>query len=99
VHIEQITSDRKLRWQNLWGAAASNLRLPALSRDLQIDYTALSFVAPEKVRFRVKLEGHDPDWITRLRARPTSTPRLNSPTRRLTAQRERKSVCPAHRRV
>jgi len=62
VHIEQITADRKSRWQNLWGAAPSNLRLPALSRDLQIDYTALSFVAPEKVRFRVKLEGHDPDW-------------------------------------
>jgi signal transduction histidine kinase/sugar lactone lactonase YvrE len=62
VHIEQITADRKLRWQNLSGVAASNLRLPALSRDLQIDYTALSFVAPEKVRFRVKLEGHDSDW-------------------------------------
>jgi len=62
VHNEQIVADRELRWQNLSGAAASNLRLPALSRDLQIDYTALSFVAPEKVRFRVKLEGHDPDW-------------------------------------
>jgi len=62
VHIEQIIADRKLHWQNLSGAAASNLRLPALSRDLQIDYTALSFVAPEKVRFRVKLEGRDPDW-------------------------------------
>jgi len=62
VHIEQITADRKIRWQNFSRAAASNLRLPALSRDLQIDYTALSFVAPEKVRFRVKLEGHDPDW-------------------------------------
>jgi signal transduction histidine kinase/ligand-binding sensor domain-containing protein len=62
VHIEQITADRKLRWQNLWGTAASNLRLPALSRDLEIDYTALSFVAPEKIRFRVKLEGRDPDW-------------------------------------
>ena len=62
VHIEQITADRKVRWQNLWGSAASNLRLPALSRDLELDYTALSFVAPEKVRFRVKLEGRDPDW-------------------------------------
>jgi len=62
VHIEQITADRKTRWQNLSGAAASNLRLPALSRDLQIDYTALSLVAPEKIRFRIKLEGHDPDW-------------------------------------
>ena len=31
-------------------------------RDLTIDYTALSFVAPEKVLFRYKLEGQDPDW-------------------------------------
>jgi signal transduction histidine kinase len=31
-------------------------------RYLAIDYTALSFVAPEKVRFRYKLEGHDRDW-------------------------------------
>ena len=51
VHIEQITADRKLSWQNLSGAAASNLRLPALSRDLEIDYTALSLVAPEKNPF------------------------------------------------
>jgi hypothetical protein len=29
---------------------------------LQIDYTALSLVAPEKVQFRYKLEGHDRDW-------------------------------------
>ncbi len=62
VHIEQITADRKPRWRNLSGAAASNLRLPALSRDLQIDYTALSLVAPEKIRFKYKLEGHDRDW-------------------------------------
>ena len=63
VHIVQITADRELRWQNLSGTAASNLRLLALSRDLEIEYTALSFVVPEKVRFRVKLEGHDRDWL------------------------------------
>jgi PAS domain S-box-containing protein len=62
VHIEQVMADRQVRWQNLWGAV-SNLGLPALSRDLQIDYTALSLVAPEKVRFKYKLEGHDHDWI------------------------------------
>jgi hypothetical protein len=28
----------------------------------RIDYTALSFVAPEKVRFRYRLEGQDRDW-------------------------------------
>ena len=31
-------------------------------RDMTIDYTALSLVAPEKVRFRFKLEGQDKDW-------------------------------------
>jgi signal transduction histidine kinase/sugar lactone lactonase YvrE len=56
VHIEQVTADRKTY------DAASGLRLPPLARDLEIDYTALSLVAPEKNRFRVKLEGRDPDW-------------------------------------
>lgn len=35
------------------------LRLPPLTRDLEIDYTALSFTAPEKVRFRYRLEGRE----------------------------------------
>lgn len=62
VHIEQIIAGGRTYWQNLLGAASSNPRLPALVRDLQIDYTALSFAAPEKVQFRYKLEGWDRDW-------------------------------------
>ena len=62
VHIEQIVADNKLQWQNLPGVAASNLRLPARTHDVEIDYTALSLVAPEKMQFRVKLEGQDNDW-------------------------------------
>ncbi|MFL6333109.1 MAG: two-component regulator propeller domain-containing protein [Pyrinomonadaceae bacterium] len=31
--------------------------------DLEIHYTGLSLVAPEKVRFRYKLEGYDRDWV------------------------------------
>jgi signal transduction histidine kinase len=63
VHIEQITADRKTYWQNWSGDVSSSPRkLPQLIRDLEIDYTALSLVAPEKMRFRVKLEGRDPDW-------------------------------------
>jgi signal transduction histidine kinase len=62
VHIEQITVDRNVSWQNSWGRASSNLRLPALTRDLEIDYTALSLVVPEKVHFRYKLEGWESDW-------------------------------------
>jgi signal transduction histidine kinase/ligand-binding sensor domain-containing protein len=38
------------------------LKLPALLRNLEIDYTALSFVVPQKVRFRYKLEGRDTSW-------------------------------------
>ena len=54
VHIEQITADGKT-----YDAASerANLRLPPRIRDLAIDYTALSLVAPEKMRFRYKLEG------------------------------------------
>jgi signal transduction histidine kinase len=60
VHIEQIIADHKT-----YGADAiadGHTRLPALTRDLQIDYTALSLVAPEKMRFRYKLEGWERDW-------------------------------------
>src|SRR4029453_4169935 len=42
--------------------AAGKLHLPPRIRDLQIDYTALSLVVPEKVRFRYMLEGYDRDW-------------------------------------
>src|SRR6266481_6303230 len=56
VHVEEIIADHK-RY-----APQDSLRLPALTRDLEVDYTALSFVAPQKVRFRYKLEGHDSEW-------------------------------------
>jgi signal transduction histidine kinase/ligand-binding sensor domain-containing protein len=56
VHIEQIVADRKNY------APANGLVVPPLSRDLQIDYTGLSFVAPQKVYFRYKLEGRDKGW-------------------------------------
>jgi signal transduction histidine kinase/ligand-binding sensor domain-containing protein len=56
LRIEQILADGN-RF-----APTSNIRLPPLVRDVRIDYTALSFAAPEKVRFRYKLEGQDGDW-------------------------------------
>ena len=42
--------------------AQDRTNLPALIKNLEIDYTAPSFVAPQKVLFRYKLEGHDRDW-------------------------------------
>jgi DNA-binding NarL/FixJ family response regulator/signal transduction histidine kinase/ligand-binding sensor domain-containing protein len=56
VHIEQVTADGKVY------DATNGLRLPARMRNLAIDYTALSFVAPEKVRFRYTLEGQNRNW-------------------------------------
>jgi signal transduction histidine kinase len=56
VHVEQVVADRKNY------SPRKDLRLPPLTRDLEIDYTALSFVVPQKVRFRYKLEGRDAAW-------------------------------------
>jgi ligand-binding sensor domain-containing protein len=56
VHIEQVTAD------GVTYEAKSLLRLPPLIRDLEVDFTALSLVAPEKVQFRYLLEGRDRDW-------------------------------------
>lgn len=33
------------------------------ARHVELHYTALSFTAPEKVRFRYRLEGFDPSWV------------------------------------
>jgi signal transduction histidine kinase/ligand-binding sensor domain-containing protein len=56
VRVERIIADR------VPSEGRSLLQLPPLSRDLEIDYTALSLVAPEKIQFRYKLEGRDRDW-------------------------------------
>ena len=56
VHIEEVVADHK-KYQ-----PQDKLRLPALTRELEIDYTGLSFMVPQKVRFRYKLEGHDAGW-------------------------------------
>jgi|GEM_PF-516533 len=57
VHLEEILVD---------GEAvdpSSLVELPRGARNLEVRYTALSFVAPERVRFRYRLEGFDDDWI------------------------------------
>src|SRR5262249_24084748 len=59
VHIEQIIADRMTYELT---SANGQFRLPPLIRDLEIHYTALSLVAPEKIRFRYKLDGYDRDW-------------------------------------
>ena len=56
VHIEDVIAAQRNY------SPRNGLRLPPLTRDLEIDYTALSFMLPQKVRFRYKLEGYDRDW-------------------------------------
>ncbi|MGJ5816448.1 ligand-binding sensor domain-containing protein [Paludibaculum fermentans] len=56
VHIEQTFADRRPY------APRQGLELPALTRELQIDYTAVCLALPQKVRFRYMLEGQDTAW-------------------------------------
>jgi signal transduction histidine kinase/ligand-binding sensor domain-containing protein len=56
VHIQAIRADF------VEHALAENMKLPRLTRDIEIDHAALSFVAPEKIRSRYRLSGFDQQW-------------------------------------
>ncbi len=57
VHIEEISvDDRSFDLHQLAEAAPGR-------GDLVFRYTGLSFFAPEKVRFKYRLEGYDRDWV------------------------------------
>ena len=56
VHIERLIADRETY------SSTHEARMPPLTHQVEIDYSALSFVVPQKVLFRYKLEGHDVDW-------------------------------------
>ncbi len=56
VYVESVVADRKQY------KPQEGLQLPPLTRDLQIGYTSPSFLIPQKVKFRYRLDGHDRDW-------------------------------------
>lgn len=56
LHIQRIVVDSKIY------SARTALNFPPLTRDLEIDYAALSLVISQRVHYRYKLEGHDQDW-------------------------------------
>jgi signal transduction histidine kinase/ligand-binding sensor domain-containing protein len=60
VRVERIITDRNAI--DVLNSAGNNLHLPPRTRDVVIEYTALSLGVPEKIRFRYKLENRDPDW-------------------------------------
>ena len=75
VRIEEILVDGT-RVPGGTGAPAEVLVRPG-QEQLEIQFTALSFTAPEKVRFRYQLEGFDPNWVKaggERRARYTKLP-------------------------
>jgi signal transduction histidine kinase len=77
VFIEEVRADGKLVAQpHLTPGAFSTkppqappLVLPHSTRRLEFAYTALSLTAPERVRFRHRLEGFDSDWTDAANAR------------------------------
>jgi signal transduction histidine kinase/ligand-binding sensor domain-containing protein len=56
VYVNAVIADRKSY------STQDRIRLPPRTRDVEIDYTALSFAVPQKVLFRHMLEGRDTDW-------------------------------------
>src|SRR5262245_51725445 len=56
VYVEEVHADRKDY------VLSGLVRLPARTHEIEIDYTALSYAIPQKVRFRYKLEGRDREW-------------------------------------
>ena len=56
VHIDAVLLDHKVL------TPSGTVNLPANSKDLEIEYSGLSYVQPRKVMFRYKLEGHDDNW-------------------------------------
>lgn len=58
VVVEQLVARGRVRH-----GGSAPVELSAEDRNFEIDYTALSFMAPENVRFRYRLEGRDREWV------------------------------------
>ena len=54
--VDSVTVDRKEF------KVIDHLTLPPHPRELQIDYTSPTFLIPQRVKFRYRLEGYDHDW-------------------------------------
>lgn len=64
IHIEQVGINGAV--SPVLGdptSPANEWSVPPLSRNVEIRYTAVSFNAPERIRFKYRLVGHDRDWV------------------------------------
>jgi ligand-binding sensor domain-containing protein/two-component sensor histidine kinase len=57
VYIEQVTINKEDQKTD------QELQLPLGLGEVEIHYAALSYVSPEKIRYRYMLEGFDRDWV------------------------------------
>jgi signal transduction histidine kinase/ligand-binding sensor domain-containing protein/CheY-like chemotaxis protein/HPt (histidine-containing phosphotransfer) domain-containing protein len=57
VRIETVTADHRAF------DATAEVHAPAGTRDVTIEYTALSFIQSKEIAFEYKLEGYDADWV------------------------------------
>jgi uncharacterized protein YceK len=60
VEIESIRNDD--RWERL-APFFGVIDLGPGAKRIEIQYTGLSYALPEKVRFKCRLDGFDPDWV------------------------------------
>lgn len=58
VHIDRVIANGRPI------PIAPAITLPPGQSQVQFEFTALSFIAPEKIQFRYRLEGYDNDWVT-----------------------------------
>ena len=61
VMIEKLLVDDQVAAEN--PADATQLRMPPGRHRVELQYTALSYIAPERVKFKYRLKGLDRDWI------------------------------------
>lgn len=68
IYVEEVTflplgpDHQTAREARVTAIGPEGVVVPAGSRRLTLKYAALGFGAPEKIRYQVKLEGHDAGW-------------------------------------
>ncbi len=63
VIIESVLVESQAQITNAFGARLQSITIPPGRERLEIQYTSLNFSAPENVRFRYWLEGHESRWF------------------------------------
>ena len=72
VFLERVSVDGRA----LAIGMGESLRLPPEHRRLEVEFTAFTFVAPENVAFRYRLDGWDDEWVNNGTQRRITYPRL-----------------------